>query len=43
MSIEDCIADALKAGKITPKGAKEYGDRMKDAVAQAEQRKESDE
>lgn len=36
--IDDCIAEAVKAGTLTEKGAAEYKERMKDAAALAEQR-----
>lgn len=38
MGIADCIRDAVAAGKMTAKGAAEYGERMKDAEALGEQR-----
>lgn len=38
MGIADCIAQAVKDGKLTPEGAAEYTRRMKDAEGVAEQR-----
>jgi hypothetical protein len=38
MSIADCLAEALAAGKITAKGVEDYKARMADAEALAEQR-----
>ncbi len=38
MSIDQCLADALAAGKITAKGVEDYKQRMADAEALAEQR-----
>lgn len=38
MSIADCIAEAVKAGKMTEKGAAEYTSRMKDAESLATER-----
>lgn len=38
MSIEQCLADALAAGKITAKGVEDYKKRMADAEALGEQR-----
>jgi hypothetical protein len=38
MAIENCLAAAVKAGRLSEKGAKEYADRMRDAEALAAER-----
>lgn len=38
MAIENCLAAAVKAGRLSERGAKEYADRMKDAEALAAER-----
>tara|TARA_R110000868_G_scaffold411706_1_gene707816 strand:- start:32780 stop:35284 length:2505 start_codon:yes stop_codon:yes gene_type:complete len=38
MAIENCLAAAVKAGRLSEKGAREYADRMKDAEALAAER-----